>query len=312
MRIAMVLTPPTDRHFRWAAQVGVTDYVARYGAVDSAEKLRCECDRAADFGLKLSVVEGYLPVSDIIRGGPQREAQIECLQCLVEAMGRNGVEILCYNWMPNDDWTRTNFEVPTRGGAITNGFNLADLKGYIVPSECRLCAEELWENLEYFLRVIVPVAEKSGVKLAMHPDDPPLPELLGSAQIMHEPESYERLFQMMPLSTNGMCLCSGVYSAMGQDVGALVRRFGARIHYAHFRDVRGTVPHFVETFHDAGQQDMAAIMRAYRDIAFSGPMRPDHVPKMDGEEGVANGYTMLGRLFAVGYMRGLMQAVESQ
>ena len=312
MRIALVLTPPTDRYLRWAAQIGVTDYVSRYSAVSTPEKLSAECARVANYGLKLSVVEGYIPFADIIRGGPQRDTQIENVLRLIRAMGQNDVEVLCYPWMPNDDWTRTDFEVPTRGGALTNEFNLTDLKGHSLPAAQCLDAEQLWGNLEYFLRAAVPVAQEANVKLAMHPDDPPVRTLLGSAQIMHEPEDYERLFQIAPSPSNGMCLCGGVYSSLGYDVAALVRRFGERIYYAHFRDVRGTVPHFVETFHDDGQQDMAAVMRAYRDSGFTGPMRPDHVPKLDGEEGLADGYTMLGRLFAVGYLRGLMQGVESE
>jgi mannonate dehydratase len=312
MRIALVLTPPTARHLKWAAQIGATDFVSRYEAVSTPEKLRDECTRVENFGLKLSVVEGYIPLNDVICGGKNRDAQIENVQRLIEAMGRNGVGVLCYNWMPHDDWTRTDFEVPTRGGALTNEFDLTDLKGHFAPAAQRLGAEKLWENLEYFLRAVSPVAEKSNVKLAMHPDDPPLRELLGSAQIMHEPDDFERLFQMFPSPSNGMCLCGGTFSSLGKDVAALVRRFGERIHYAHFRDVRGTVPHFVETFHDDGQQNMAAIMRAYRDINFSGPMRPDHVPQMDGETGAADGYSVLGRLFAAGYLRGLMDAVSSE
>ena len=312
MRIALVLTPPTDLNLRRAAQIGVTDFVARYPFGNTPEKLRAECERAASFGLKLSTIEGYIPLNDIIHNGPERESQIENVQRLIETMGQNGVEILCYNWMPNDDWTRTSFDIVTRGGALTNEFNLTDLKGHRASADRCISAEKLWENLEYFLRAVVPVAQAAGVKLAMHPDDPPLPELLGAAQIMHEPQAFERLFEIEPSSANGMCVCGGVFSSLGEDVAALVRRFGPRVHYAHFRDVRGTVPHFVETFHDDGQQNMAEIMRAYRDIGFSGPMRPDHVPKLDGEEGIADGYTMLGRLFAVGYMRGLMHAVESE
>jgi mannonate dehydratase len=312
MRIALVLTPPTERHLRWAAQIGVTDFVSRYGAVDTGEKMRLECERVASFGLKLSVVEGYIPLDEIIRGGPQRDAQIQNVRQLIAAMGQNGVEILCYNWMPNNDWTRTAFAVPTRGGALTNEFNRRDLQNESVPGAQNIGARDLWENLEYFLHAVLPVAEKANVKLAMHPDDPPLRELSGSAQIMHEPEDYERLFQIAPSPNNGMCLCGGTFSSLGKNVAELVRRFHSRIHYAHFRDVRGTVPHFVETFHDDGQQNMAEIMRAYRDIGFTGPMRPDHVPKLDGEEGLADGYTMLGRLFAVGYLRGLMHAAGSE
>jgi len=311
MRIALVLTPPNDLHFRLAAQIGATDYVARYNLADAPQKLAAECARAASFGLRLSVVEGYLPIQEIIHGTDGRDAQIENVQVLIDAMGRNHVEVLCYNWMPNDDWTRTNWNVETRGGALTNEFDLADLGDQLAPIEKRISAEKLWDNLAYFLEKIVPVAESANVKLAMHPDDPPLPQLLGADQIMHAPDSFEKLFALNPSRANGMCVCAGTFASLGEDVPALIRRFSSRVHYAHFRDVRGAVPHFVETFHDDGKSDMAATMRALRDIGFRGTMRPDHVPKLEGEPGRADGYTMLGRLFAVGYLRGLMHAIES-
>ena len=312
MRIALVLTPPTDLHFRLAGQIGATEYVARYGFVDTPRKLAAERARAESFGLKLSVVEGYIPLAEIIHGTAGRDAQIANVQRLIESMGRNGAEVLCYNWMPNDDWTRTSFEVETRGGALTNEFNLASLGSALAPPSRRISAEKLWENLAYFLERVVPVAQSASVKLAMHPDDPPLPELLGAEQIMHKRESFEKLFALDSSPANGMCVCTGTFASLGEDVPALVRRFGARVHYAHFRDVRGTVPHFVEAFHDDGKSDMAAMMRAFHDIGFAGAMRPDHVPKLEGEAGRADGYTMLGRLFAVGYLRGLMHAVESE
>jgi len=170
--------------------------------------------------------------------------------------------------------------------------------------------DELWRNLERFLRELVPVAEEAGVMMCMHPDDPPLAELLGKARIMNSVENFERLVDLVPSPSNAICFCQGTFAAMGVDIPATIRRLGRHIQYVHFRDVRGTQDDFVETFHDNGPTDMAAAMRAYRDIGFSGPMRPDHVPQLYGEDDGEPGYTMLGRLFAYGYMRGLMQATE--
>ena len=225
-------------------------------------------------------------------------------------MGKLDIGVLCYNFMLAD-WTRTSVNVVTRGGAITSGFDLDAMRERVLPADRRVTQEQLWENLAYFLKRIVPVAEDAGVKLAMHPDDPPLPALMGAGQIMHEPAAFERLAELVPSVANGMCFCQGTFAEMGMDVPTTIGRLGKLIHYVHFRDVRGTAVKFSETFHDDGQTDMFAAMKAYRDIGFTGVMRPDHVPKLEGEEGDGSGYTMLGRLFAVGYMRGLIHAAES-
>jgi mannonate dehydratase len=157
---------------------------------------------------------------------------------------------------------------------------------------------------------VLPTAEACGVTLVMHPDDPPLPEFLGRARIMNSVESFERLVRLVPSPANAICFCQGTFAEMGEDIPAAIRRLGPHIRYVHFRDVRGTRERFVETFHDNGPTDMAAAMRAYREIGFDGPMRPDHVPQLAGEEDGPPGYTMLGRLFAFGYMRGLMHGTE--
>lgn len=310
MRIAIVLTPPTDQHFQWAAQIGVTDFVARYQWANSYDKLKETCERSESFGLKTTVVEGYLPIDSVIHAGGKRDDDIVEIQRLIENMGKLDVGILCYNFMPSSDWTRTALNVPARGGALTNGFNEAALEprkaGAVTPG-----ADQLWGNLEYFLKQVLPVAEANGIRLAMHPDDPPLAALRGADQIIHSIASYDRLFEISDSPSNTMCFCQGTFAEMGVDIPSTIARFGPKISYAHFRDVEGTAGNFVETFHDNGKTDMYAAMQAYADAGFTGAMRPDHVPTLSGEEGDGGGYTMLGRLFAVGYMRGLMHAVNS-
>ena len=308
MRIGTVLTPPTDQFFRWAAQVGVTDFVSRYHGIDTLEGLIRVRDRAAGFGLRLSVVEGYLPIDQIVLGTPGRDEQIAEISRLIINMGKLNIGVLCYNFMLAD-WTRTATNVVTRGGAITTGFDVEALAGRVVSPDRRIARERLWENLGYFLKRVVPVAEEAGVKLAMHPDDPPLPSLMGADQIMFGPASFERMVELVRSPVNGMCFCQGTFSEMGVNVPATIRRLAKFIHYVHFRDVRGTAAKFAETFHDDGQTDMYAAMKTYAEIGFRGTMRPDHVPKLEDEEGDGAGYSMLGRLFAVGYMRGLIHAV---
>ena len=165
-------------------------------------------------------------------------------------------------------------------------------------------------HLEQFLTELVPVAEDAGVVLAMHPDDPPLPSLLGNDRIMHCVEGFQRLIDLVPSPCNKIAFCQGSFAEMGVDIPSVIRLLGRDIAYVHFRDVHGTADKFAESWHDNGQTDMAAAMRAYREVGFDGPMRPDHVPQMIGEDDGDPGYTMLGRLFAFGYIRGLMHATD--
>ena len=125
---------------------------------------------------------------------------------------------------------------------------------------------------------------------------------------MHNVSGFDRLLKLAPSAANGICFCQGSFATMNVDIPATIRRFGSSIQYVHFRDVRGNPSAFAETFHDNGPTDMAEAMRAYREIGFQGPIRPDHVPQLVGEDDGEPGYTMLGRLFAYGYIRGLMHA----
>ena len=316
MRLATVLTPITDTNLQLAAQCGVTDLVARYPGRD-VSVLREGCAHADRFGLKVTVLEGYLPIENAILGNEQAGEDYDAMRLLFEHMDACDVRLLCYNFMAGTDWVRTRLDAPERGGALVTEFKLTDvskalsLRDDAVSVEVQPISEAaLWTNLQRFLDELLPTAEKYGITLAMHPDDPPLPEFLGRARIMNSLDNYVRLMSLSDSASHGACFCQGTFAEMGEDIPAAIRRLGTRIKYVHFRDVRGTADDFVETFHDNGQTDMVAAMRAYKEIGFDGPMRPDHVPQLVGEEDGPPGYTMLGRLFAYGYMRGLMQSVE--
>ncbi len=174
-----------------------------------------------------------------------------------------------------------------------------------------LSEEKLWETLEYFLRKVVPVAERAGVRLAMHPDDPPLSPIRGVGRIMRSVENYQRLLDLVPSECNGITLCQGNFTLMTEDLPSVIRHFGRqnKIFFVHFRDVRGTVQRFVETWHDEGQTDLVACMEAYKEVGFDGPVRPDHVPTVDGDSNEHPGYSAYGRLYALGYIKGLCDVV---
>ena len=319
MQLGTVLTPLSDENLQLAAQCGVSDVVHRYPGPD-INVLRAVQKRIASFGMRLSVVEGYLPIENI-KLGCDDGREVEALKLLIRQMAELDIRLLCYNFMAGTDWLRTRLDAPERGGAKVTAFDLSEvdravLLGYQPPDlkfddlARSLTPDRLWDQLERLLNELLPVAEACGVTLVMHPDDPPLPQLLGKPRILHNVEGFERLMKLAPSPANAICFCQGSFATMNVDIPATIRRLGPHIKYVHFRDVRGTPHSFAETFHDNGPTDMAAAMRAYREIGFDGPMRPDHVPQMVGEDDGEPGYTMLGRLFAYGYIRGLMHATE--
>lgn len=313
MRLATVLTPIDDRNLTLAAQCGVTDLVARYYGPE-AQALESLQAQAARYGMRIPVVEGYLPI-ERLKLGIDDGTGLAAMKTLIRQMGDQGVPLLCYNFMSGTDWVRTSLQVPARGGATVSEFRIADVAQAVslntnsAPSGPLVTAEQLWANLDRFLNELLPSCEKAGVTLAMHPDDPPLPMFLGRARIMNRVENFERLVAMAPSPHNAICFCQGTFATMGVDIPATIRRLGRHIRYVHCRDVAGTPEAFVETFHDNGPTDMVAAMKAYHAVGFDGPIRPDHVPMYVGEEGEP-GYTMLGRLFAYGYLRGLIQAAS--
>ena len=319
MRIALAIRPLIDEKLVLARQIGVTDIVAYYPGpgFEALEKVH---SYIASFGLRLTVIENDVPMDDIIHGGPNRDAQVEAVADMLQSMGKLEIPVWCYCWMPGGDWSRTSVDVSDRGGSLVSQFDITQIdsaKVLDVNGETDhawnvgkepTTQSQLWENLEDFLREILPVAESAGVVLAMHPDDPPMSSFLGDAQIMTCPDDLQRLVELVPSPANAITFCQGVFSSMGVDVVENIYRFRDHIGFVHFRDVVGSVPKFTETWHDSGQTDMAACIRAYEEIGFDGPIRPDHVPVLAGESTDLAGYTMLGRLWAIGYMKGLMDA----
>ncbi len=297
-----------------AKQVGVSHAVVRLPEdadfdIANAAHIRAVADRFRNAGLTPLVVEP-MPNSvhdHIKRGDGLRDESIEKVLKMIPHLAQSGFKTICANFMAEVGWYRTTAEYPERGGAKVTGF---DLKDACVDPSLTISEEQLWENLEIFLKAVVPQCEKYGIQLALHPDDPPLKKLGNVSRILISKENIQRALDLIPSDYLGVTMCQANYRAMGEDVYDCISHFGnqKKIFFVHFRDIAGTKEAFHETFHDNGPTDMAKAIRCYRDCGFDGPIRIDHVPTMAGEGRGLPGYETIGRLYAIGYLRGLAEA----
>lgn len=316
LEIAEFISPTPTPVWKLAKQAGVDLAVGglpsddlRPGEApwDLAPLQRMKANYEAN-GFQLRVIEARPPLNRAKRGLPGRDEEIATVCTLLENMGKLGVPVWCYEWMTDFNWVRTNLATPSRGGSVVTSFDINDVPADLT-SNPPIDEEALWANLEYFLKKVLPVAEKAGVKISMHPDDPPLSPIRGVGRIMRSIENYRRLVELVPSPMSTITLCQGNFTLMTDDLPGVIRSFGKKISFVHFRDVIGVPTRFEEAWHDAGKTDMLACMRAYRDIGFEGVLRPDHVPTVEGDSNEHAGYSAFGRLYAIGYIRGLHQAV---
>ena len=272
---------------------------------DSTEFLAAAREKVESHGMRLySIFMGGW--DEITLARPDRDEKIAAWNAMLRSIGAAGIPALGYNFKPMGNFRTTSAH--GRGGARYSTFDYEEFaQNRPEPHDPPVSAEEMWAHLAYFLERVIPVAEEAGVRMALHPDDPPIPEpLAGVAQIVSTLDQYRRIFELAPGRANGMLLCQGCVSEMGENVYDAIREMGTKekIVYVHFRNVRGTLPSFQEVFMDEGDVDMYRALETYRDAGFEGPFMMDHTPHLPQPSA---GWA--GRAYAVGVIRGLIQAV---
>lgn len=261
-------------------------------------------------GFRLYGLEGdQFDMHRIKLGLEGKEVDIEKYQKMLENMGRLKVPLLCYNFMATG-WYRTHHAIPERGGAIVSGFNFEASKKEPISKYGEFSKDQIWDNYQWFIEQVMPVAEANNVKMALHPDDPPISPVHGIARILTSAKAMDKALSFSESPSHGLTFCQGTFKTMNENVEEMIHKHGKnkKIFFVHIRDVVGTPEDFRETFHDNGPTDMAKMMRLYKEVGFEGPLRSDHVPTMAGETNQNVGYEMKGNLFGIGYIKGLMHA----
>lgn len=313
----MILTDyfKSDRDLCWdfAKQCGVENAVVRlpensefditdFGHWETVYK------KFTDFGVKPIVIEP-MPnnLHDHIKvGDDMRDECIEKVITMMSYMDKLDIRTICFNFMAHIGWLRTTDSINERGGALVTGFDLAEF----VPTDKKITKEQLWKNYEYFIKAIVPYAEKYDINLALHPDDPPLEKLGNVERIMISYENIKQAVNIVESKKLGVTMCQATFHMMGENLYDIIPNLSEKIFFVHFRNARGNKYKFRETFHDNGTIDMANVLKLYQKHGIDVPIRVDHVPLMAGEKQETAGYTALGRLYAIGYLKGLLDGTK--
>jgi mannonate dehydratase len=304
-------------YLQFAAQFGATDVLLNTPLLPGAVrwelhdlvKLRLEVEQ---YGLKLTALEN-VPTSfydHIMLNGPRRDEQVENIIQTVRNIARAGIPIFGYNWMPSHVWRTPPKSI--RAGALATAFDDSIAQKMPLTHERVYSEEEMWANLEYWIKIITPIAEEEGIRLGIHPCDPPVPVLGGIPQLLRNFAAYKRLVEIYPSDCNGIEFCQGTMAEMADDVDIYdkIRYFGSRnkILYVHFRNVSGTVPVFKEEFVNTGYVDMYKAMEIYYDVGYDSFFIDDHVPQTFQD----TLWGHRGRAFANGYIQALIEAIQKQ
>jgi mannonate dehydratase len=321
--------------------VGVVSALDEFapGEVWPKDAIRAMVDQIAKHDLVLTAVESLPVHEDIKLGIPSRDQYIDNYIASLKNLAAQGVTVVCYNFMPLFDWTRTDLARPLPDGATTLSYNHADLARIDLSQSTHhltgwtaafgssqlekllllyadISEETLWDNLAFFLRRVIPVAEDLGMRLGIHPDDPPW-SIFGLPRIMVNGAALRRLIQINDSPANGLSLCTGSLGVLtSNDIPSLVEEFSGidRITFMHMRNIHiDGEKAFHESAHPSacGHLNMFAILKALHKNGFSGPLRPDHGRMIWGEIG-RPGYGLFDRALGAAYLNGLWEGICSK
>ena len=295
----------------------------RMDKIWSYEVLRSIKEEIHANGLELEAIENFDPAHwyDVLLGGPKRDEQLENLKQLIRNVGKAGIPVFGYNFSLAGVSSRTvgayargeamsvGMEGEVDGNPIPNGmvWNMVYDENAVEGSLPRISHDELWSRVQYFLDVLIPVAEEAGVKLAAHPDDPPMPYVRDTPRLVYQPDMYQRLIDLRPSPNNNLEFCLGSIAEMSEgDVYEATDRYTkqGKVSYIHFRNVKGKVPNYKEVFVDEGDIDMFRILEILKKNNFQGVLIPDHTPQMS-----CGAPWHAGMAYAMGFMKAAMESV---
>jgi mannonate dehydratase len=282
----------TDSDLLFLKQLGIRWCRIEFGEDAPFEFMKATQERLARFGMKIySAVHYAYRRTRLQLGQPGRDEDIALFNTFLRDCGRLGIPVANIDWHPAN--TYTTAQVKSARGYTACEFKLSDFREKVEKQAFHreYSAEDIWSTYTYFIKAVLPEAEKHNVRLALHPDDPPVAKMNGVAKLFVHYDGYKRAEQIAGSSRHwGLTFCIGTWSEggdkMGKDVFGMIEDFGGRgkIFDVHFRNVSGPMPHFVETFPDDGYMDMFAVMKALRKVKFNGTVVPDHVPALEGDD----------------------------
>lgn len=319
IKIAHILDADTSDDFlHFCQQIGLRWVRLEYNGSPDVDTIHGVQQRFGKYGMKLyAVTHGSYKSLKIQLGQPGRDQDIEVYRGFLASLGKLGIPTATYDFHPANTYTTNMIQ---RRGYETREFDLQDFRSKAEKQrfDREYSAEDIWSYYTYFVKAVLPVAEENNVKLALHPDDPPVSMMNGVAKLFVHYDGYKRAEEIAAGSPAwGVRLCVGTWAEggdkMGKSVVEMIRDFGGRgkLHDVDFRNVSGPLPHFVETFPDEGYVDMYEVMKTLREVGYSGGLTPDHLPAVNGDDSDMR-QRRAGLAYCIAYNKALLRRANEE